>query len=51
MTKKVHEQEFKTACEMMTEICEGRIAYSYELVKRILNIMKNANKQGTIHHE
>lgn len=30
----------------MHDICEGKLAYSYELVKRIITIMKKASQQG-----
>ena len=49
--QRITEQEFKVATEMLAEICEGKLAYSYELVRRILSIMKKASIQGTIHHE
>ena len=49
--EQITQQQFKVAMEMMHEICEGKLAYSYELVKRILTIMKKASEQGAIHHE
>lgn len=49
--EQITQQQFKVAMELMHDICEGKLAYSYELVRRILSIMKKASKQGAMTNE